>query len=196
MFHSFIPHANVVTNLAAYSCGELHAPMGLQAEVEFNANVQTVASAMAQSAASVLATCDVQGDTSGTVGGLAKAKARAEADGRATVDIIGTADVCNQCNASLDLFTEVARTVSATAVAEAELEVCSGPKPTMPIVFTDERVLACHAVAAGQLQSARTRSRFRRHTTHTYASITPFRQHGIICIQPKSQQTPKLTGGH
>lgn len=116
-----------MTSLAAYSCGELQSG----GEASFEASAQAVASAMAESVASVLTTCKAQGDTSGGASGVAQAFSRAEADGKATVDILATAEVCGQCKASLDFFTEVVRTVGVTAVAEAEAEVCSNAGLTL-----------------------------------------------------------------
>ena len=107
-----------MVNLAEFVCGE-----GAET-VPIEERITDVASAMAEAVAEVVGTCTGQGNAVATVSGFSRAETRAEAVGRASAQILTTAEVCGQCNAALESLVETVETVSATAVAEASISVC------------------------------------------------------------------------
>lgn len=108
-----------MVDLAAFACG------GDSRTIPFDKSKRAVASAMAKAVASVLSTCTGEGNAEASVSGFARAEAQAEAVGKATVSILATSEVCQLCQSSLQSFVTVAETVTAKAVAEAQVQVRS-----------------------------------------------------------------------
>lgn len=110
---------SAVVDLAAFACGDS------SQVIPFDVSKKAVASAMAKAVASVLSTCEGQGNAEATVSGLARAEAKAKAVGESTVRVLASSEVCKLCQSSLESFVSVAKTVTANAVAEARVQVRS-----------------------------------------------------------------------
>lgn len=115
--HSHLGTRVAVLDLAAFACG------GNTKVIPVDERITAVASAMAEAVASVTSTCSGEGNAQAVVSGLARAEARAEAVGSATVRIVATSEVCQLCQSSLKSLVNVTESVTATAVAEARVQV-------------------------------------------------------------------------
>lgn len=112
------PLAAAVVDLAAVVCDE-DAPRF----IPINSRVETVASAMAGAMASVIATCEGEGDAVATVAGTAGISAQAEAVATATARVIADSNVCQTCCSGFEAVASTVYTATANAVARAEIAV-------------------------------------------------------------------------
>lgn len=115
-------HFRAVVEVAEFACNENTKGKPIRS------SVATVAVAMAEAVAEVVGECSGQGNAVATVTGFARAEARAQAVGRASARILTNAAICKSCKASLNAFAETVETITASAVAEASVDV----RPSAP----------------------------------------------------------------
>lgn len=109
--------AFAVVDLAAVAC-DGDAPR----VIPITSRVETVASAMAEAMASVIATCEGE-DAVAIVAGTVDISAQAEAVSNATARVIADSNVCQICRSGFEAVASTVHIATANAVARAEIAV-------------------------------------------------------------------------
>lgn len=92
--------------------------------INIDEQIEDVAFAIAEAFAEVSTNCRASGNAEIRAQAYAFAEDRAEAVGTAITEIFASADVCDQCTATVSALSQTSKQLVAEAVAEAWTEVC------------------------------------------------------------------------